>query len=82
VPAKQRLNRMCDVELTQLAHKLDSEQAHTSFGKLPISYEKTQPNYAFTKSNRDGQAKVFLGALTVQENIAKGSPGPVYEYQD
>jgi hypothetical protein len=79
---KQRLNRLLNLELTQLAYKLDSEQAHTSFGKLPLSYEKTEPNYAFSKSKRDDQAKVFLGELTVQENIAKGSPGPIYEYQD
>jgi len=65
--------------LTQLAHKLDSEQAHTSFGKLPISYELTAPNYGFGKSTRDEQSKVFLGELTVQENIGKGSVGPVYE---
>lgn len=25
---------------------------------------------------------MFLGELTVQENIAKGSPGPVYRYED
>lgn len=70
------------LELTQLAHKLDSEQAHTAFGKLPLSYEETAPNYAFKKSTREAQAKVFLGELTVLENMAKGSPGPVYKYED
>ena len=25
---------------------------------------------------------MFLGELTVLENIAKGSPGPVYKYED
>lgn len=68
--------------MTQLAHKLDSEQAHTSFGKLPLSYEKTEPNFAFGKSTRDDQAKVFLGELTVQENLGKGGPGPAYTYED
>jgi hypothetical protein len=79
---KQRLNRCLNLELTQLAHKLDSEQAHTSFGKLPLSYEATQANFSFTKSKRNDQAKVFVGELTALENIAKGSPGPVYEYTD
>jgi hypothetical protein len=61
---------------------LDSKQARTSFGKLPLSDETTAPNYAIGKANRTEQAKVFLGELTVQENIAKGSPGPIYEYED
>jgi len=68
--------------LTKLAHELDSKQAHTAFGKLPLSYEETSPNFAFSKARREDQAKVFLGELTVQENMAKGSPGPVYKYQD
>ena len=29
------------LDLTALAQALDSEQAHTSFGKLPLSVEKT-----------------------------------------
>jgi len=63
-------------KLTQLAYKLDSETAHTSFGKLPLSHEMTQPKRAFSKARREDQAKVFLGALTVQENMGKGSPAP------
>ena len=70
------------LELTQLAYKLDSEQAHTSFGKLPLSHEATAPKRAFSKARRDDQAKVFLGALTVQENMGKGSPPPTYQYED
>ena len=31
--------------LTALAAALDSKQAHTSFGKLPLSVEKTAPNF-------------------------------------
>ncbi len=65
-----------------MAIALDSKQARTSFGKLPLSDETTSPNYQFGKSKRDEQAKVFLGELTVLENIAKGSPGPVYKYED
>jgi len=69
-------------KLTQLAYKLDSETAHTSFGKLPLSHEMTQPKRAFSKARREDQAKVFLGALTVQENMGKGSPAPTYQYED
>jgi len=31
--------------LTALAAALDSKQAHTSFGKLPLSKETTAPNF-------------------------------------
>jgi hypothetical protein len=44
---------------------LDSKQARTSFGKLPLSDEVTSPNFAFSKAKREEQAKVFLGELTV-----------------
>lgn len=47
-----------------------------------MSHERTSENYAFGKANRDTQAKVFLGDLTVQENIGKKSPGPVYQFED
>jgi len=33
--------------LTALAQALDSEQAHTSFGKLPMSVEKSQAQFSF-----------------------------------
>ena len=33
------------IGLTALAQALDSKQAHTSFGKLPLSIEKTAPAY-------------------------------------
>ena len=70
------------VGLNQLAIQLDSKQARTSFGKLPLSDEQTAPNYSFGQSKREKADKVFLGELTVQENVAKGSPGPVYQYDD
>lgn len=70
------------IELTKLARALDSKQAHTSFGKLPLSREKTTQNYSFGKSNRAGQEKVFLGDLTKQENMGKKSPGPVYQFEE
>lgn len=68
--------------LNQLAIQLDSKQARTSFGKLPLSDETTAPNYGFGHAKREDQSKVFIGELTVLENIAKGSPGPVYKYED
>lgn len=64
--------------LTKMAKALDSKQAHTSFGRLPLSCENTAADYAFGRASRDAQAKVFLGELTVQENLGKKSPGPVY----
>ena len=68
--------------LNQLAIQLDSKQAKTSFGKLPLSDEHSEPQYTFGRSLREKQNKVFLGELTVQENMARGSPGPVYKYLD
>jgi len=68
--------------LTALAQALDSKQAHTSFGKLPLSVEKTAPQYNFPKAKRDDGAKLFMGELTKTDNAGKNSPGPVYIYQD
>jgi len=65
-----------------MARALDSKQAHTSFGKLPLSDENTSPDFAFGKASRETQGKVFLGELTVQENVGKKSPGPVYHFED
>ena len=33
------------IGLTALAQALDSKQAHTSFGKLPLSIERTAPAF-------------------------------------
>lgn len=65
-------------DLTALAQALDSKQAHTSFGKLPLSTEKTAKNYSFPNAKRDDQEKIYLGELTKQENIGKHTPGPIY----
>jgi hypothetical protein len=70
------------LELTALALQLDSKQARTSFGKLPLSDEKSQPVFGFTQAKRDESEKLYLGDLTKTSNIAKQSPGPVYLYQD
>ena len=66
--------------LTALAQALDSKQAHTSFGKLPLSVEKTQPNFGFSQAKRDDNTKVYLGELTTKHNQGKNSPGPIYNY--
>ena len=65
-----------------MASALDSKQAHTSFGKLPLSVERTSEAYHFTKATRDNHAKLFMGELTKADNIGKNSPGPDYMYQD
>lgn len=65
-----------------MAIQLDSKQARTSFGKLPLSDEATAPNFSFGNSKRENEPKRYIGELTVLENIGKGSPGPVYRYQD
>ena len=65
-------------DLTALAQALDSKQAHTAFGKLPLSYEKTAENYSFPNARREDQPKTYISGLTEQENIGKHTPGPVY----
>ena len=71
-----------NIALTSLALQLDSKQAKTSFGKLPLSCEKSNPIFGFTQAKRDEAEKLFLGDVTKNNNIAKQSPGPVYIYQD
>jgi len=71
-----------NVALTSLALQLDSKTAKTSFGKLPLSDEKSNPVFGFTQAKRDEAEKLFLGDVTKNNNIAKQSPGPVYIYQD
>ena len=70
------------IDLTALAQALDSEQGHTSFGKLPLSVEKTAGCFSFPAAKRDDQAKVFIQDLTKTENIGKLGPGPQYAYED
>ena len=68
--------------MTALAQALDSEQAHTSFGALPLSVEKTQPQHSFPQANRWDGSKIFVNELTKNENIGKNAPGPQYMYED
>jgi hypothetical protein len=65
-----------------LALALDSKQAKTSFGKLPLSDEKSQPVFGFPQAKRDDADKMFMGELTKQNGAGKQSPGPIYQYQD
>jgi len=73
---------MTFANLTALAQALDSEQAHTSFGKLPLSVEKSQAQFSFPQANRWDGCKKFDAELTRTENIGKNAPGPQYMYQD
>lgn len=61
-----------------MAQALDSEQAHTSFGKLPLSVEKTAQQFSFPQAKREDQAKVFIQDLTKQENMGKLGPAPIF----
>ena len=70
------------IDLTALAQALDSEQAHTSFGKLPLSVEKSAATFSFPQARREDQGKCFIPELTKSENIGKNSPGPPYWYPD
>ena len=70
------------IDLTALAQALDSEQAHTSFGKLPLSVEKSQAQFSFPQANRWDGCKKFDAELTKTENIGKNAPGPQYMYDD
>lgn len=82
---RQKLTLCCYyfvADLTALAQALDSEQAHTSLGKLPLSVEKSQPIFSFPQANRWDGCKKFDGELTKTENIGKNAPGPQYAYDD
>ena len=69
--------------LTALAQALDSQQARTSFGKLPLSTEKTQPAYRVPKAHRDDGARLYQGAEMAKADVGgKTSPGPAYAFDD
>ena len=72
--------RVC-IDLTALAQALDSQQAHTSFGKLPLSVEKSSHMHSFPQSKKEDQHKVYISGLTQQENIGKNS-SCFYQYDD
>lgn len=64
--------------LTALAMALDSKQAHTSFGNLPLSVEKTEPKFGFPQAKRDDGDKLFMGEIS-KKQFGKVSPGPIYD---
>ena len=47
-----------------------------------MSDEKSYPVFGFTQAKRGEGEKLYLGEVTKMNNIAKQSPGPIYEYQD
>jgi len=60
-----------------IATALDSEAAHTSFGKLPLADERSAPGYSFGLSTRAQNKKLYAGEeLTV--SAENRSPGPRY----
>lgn len=62
---------------------LDSKAAHTSFGNLPLSIEKTAPNFGFGTSKKNDADKVFMGEeMAATANKGRHSPGPIYDYKD
>lgn len=64
-----------------LASTLDSPNAHTSFGKLPLANERSSPGYSFGKSTRKQQDRIFH-AEELLVNYGKTSPGPKYAVKD
>lgn len=64
-----------------IATALDSEAAHTSFGKLPLADEHSAPAYSFGAATRAQTKKLYVGEeLTVSKGHA--SPGPRYLVND
>ncbi|CAI2375408.1 unnamed protein product [Moneuplotes crassus] len=67
----------------ELIRALDSQASHTSFGVLPLSVEKTAPNYSFPLAKKDDGDKIVTDQEMAKTQFAsKHSPGPVYVYQD
>lgn len=63
--------------------QLDSQAAHTSFGKLPLSTEKTAEQYGFPQAKKEDGAKIFINEDLAWTNMAsKHSPGPIYDVRD
>jgi len=70
--------------LTALSQALDSKLAHTSFGRVPLSDEMSQPVYGFGTADRFApNSKLFLNPeLAKQARYGKNSPGPIYSGED
>ena len=62
---------------------LDSKAAHTSFGTLPLSHERTAASFGFGSANKNDGDKIFMSEeMASNLNKGKHSPGPVYDYKD
>ena len=53
MPVSSTMGANISIDLTALAQALDSKQAHTSFGKLPLSTEQTAKNFSFPLAKRE-----------------------------
>jgi len=60
---------------TAILMELDSEAAHTSFGKLPLSKELSEPQFGFPTAKKTDQVFVSEEHARVT-NACKHSPGP------
>ena len=68
---------------TAILQALDSEAAHTSFGNLPLSVEKSEPQYSFPQAKQADGDKIFLGEdLAKTVNAGVHSPAPIYDGED
>lgn len=64
-----------------IASALDSQSIRTSFGKLPLADEKSNPVFSFSKSHRESTKKLYMGdELITSEAVV--SPGPKYLVRD
>lgn len=62
---------------------LDSKAAHTSFGNLPLSIEKTAPNFGFGTSDKNAGDKIFMSEeMAANVNKGRHSPGPIYNFNE
>jgi len=64
-----------------IASALDSQSIRTSFGRLPLADEKSNPVFSFSKSHRASSKKLYMGEdLITSEAVV--SPGPKYLVRD
>lgn len=79
---KEAIDSLKGVQMSVLiATALDSEAAHTSFGKLPLAEERSAPVWSFGNSTRQQNKKLYMGEeLTV--SAVNSSPGPRYLVKD
>ena len=77
-PKPKTADDLRNVQMSVLiANALDSEGAHTSFGRLPLGDERSAPIFGFGTSTRDHAQKQFLSE-ELSMGFGKVSPGPKY----